>query len=334
MKSRSERKRLENPVLNSPGFSSVKGAGPAEAGEEKKTLDEQAIQVLLVDDEEQFLAATSSLLNRRGFAVTALTSGPEALEQIRQRDFDAVLLDWRMPEMDGLEVLREIKRIQPELPVLMLTGQGTSETALNGLQEGLFDYLTKPCNLDLLTRRLRDAAARRRELSRQERRVKDLMVPLTSFSSVREDQTVAEAIESIMLSFNRTLSSSLVQASVHRSILVRDRRTKVIGLVSFTDLLHGLTPPDSAPLSAPPNGAAAGAFTLLTRELGRKRIREIMAPFSITIDAEATLLEAAHRMLHRNVRRLLVQDNGKTIGVIREQDLFFEMAAVIREQSS
>lgn len=300
--------------------------------------NDQGIRVLLVDDEEQFRAATSAILNRRGFAVTAAANGREALEKIRQDQFDVVILDLKMPEMDGHEVLRELKRLKPELPVIMLTGQGSSDTALAGLQEGLFDYLTKPCNLELLARRLRDASARRRQLSRQEHRVKDVMVPLTSFSSVREDRTVAEAIEVIMISFNRTPSTSTVQASMHRSILVLDRRPKVIGLVSFTDLLQGLPAPAlRAPAGpAPANGPAfpkSGAFTLLTRDLAKKLVREVMNPAPITIDAEATLLEAAHRMLELKVRRLLVQDNGKTVGVIREQDLFFEMAMIIREQS-
>ncbi|OGP58477.1 MAG: hypothetical protein A2V67_02615 [Deltaproteobacteria bacterium RBG_13_61_14] len=300
--------------------------------------NDQGIRVLLVDDEEQFRAATSTILNRRGFSVTAAANGREALEKIRKDTIDVVILDLKMPEMDGNEVLRELKRLKPELPVIMLTGRGSPDIALAGLQEGLFDYLTKPCNLDLLARRVRDAFARRRQLSRQEHRVKDVMVPLTSFSSVREDRTLAEAIEVIMISFNRTPSTSTVQASMHRSILVLDPRHKVIGLVSFTDLLQGLQAPAlSAPAGpAPANGPAfptSGAFTLLSRDLGKKLVREVMSPAPITIDAEATLLEAAHRMLELKVRRLLVQDNGKTVGVIREQDLFFEMAMIIREQS-
>jgi DNA-binding response OmpR family regulator len=295
------------------------------------------IKVLIVDDEERFRANTAAILNRRGFETTAVGSGIEAIGRVKQESFDVVVLDVKMPGMDGNEALREIKRIKPELRVIMLTGHGTLKSALEGLREGVFDYLTKPCDIDVLARKIREAHGTEKGLGEVEPKAGDIMVPLSSFSTVREDRPVAEAIEMILRSFQATMQSGAVHESVHRSALILDASEKVVGVLSFTNLLEGLQPSymrllkdrpilaDSIHLEPPKH---SGMFTLMARDLAKKRVRDLMSEAPPTIDVNATLMEAASRLLSMNVRRLLVMEGARAVGVLREQDLFFEIANI------
>jgi DNA-binding NtrC family response regulator len=110
-----------------------------------------------VDDEKQFLINTAIVLNQRGFEVTGVNNGFEALEEIRKTQYDVAVIDVNMPGMDGNQALRELRKIRPDLEVIMLTGYGTMASAFNCLREGAFDYLTKPCDIDMLANLLRDA---------------------------------------------------------------------------------------------------------------------------------------------------------------------------------
>jgi DNA-binding NtrC family response regulator len=115
------------------------------------------IRVLLVDDEEEFLASVTKPLGRRGFEVTTAPDGSKALELIGARKFDVVVLDVKMPGMSGDQVFREVKKLRPGLPVIMLTGHGTIQQAFQTSKEGVFEYLAKPCDVEALTEVLRRA---------------------------------------------------------------------------------------------------------------------------------------------------------------------------------
>jgi DNA-binding NtrC family response regulator len=122
------------------------------------------VNVLLVDDEEAFVATLTKRLARRDLAITAAFSGSEALEKLKADPMlEVVVLDVKMPGMDGIETLREIKSRFPLAEVIMLTGHATVETAIDGMKLGAFDYLMKPCDIDLLVSKVGDAAARKRE---------------------------------------------------------------------------------------------------------------------------------------------------------------------------
>jgi len=121
-----------------------------------------AIRVLLVDDLEGFRNAATAILERRGFHIMAVAGGAEALEEIRKGDVDVVVLDIKMPEMDGHETFYRIKELQPGVEVIMLTGFGSEDSALEYMREGAFDYLTKPCDLDLLIDKIHQAYNRKR----------------------------------------------------------------------------------------------------------------------------------------------------------------------------
>ena len=110
----------------------------------------QMIRVLLVDDEKGYLNVLSNRLFKRSIHATKAFSGTEAIQILRKNDFDVVVLDLKMEDMDGIEVLKVIKRMIPNLPVIILTGHGSQTAAREGVLFGAFDYLTKPCELSEL----------------------------------------------------------------------------------------------------------------------------------------------------------------------------------------
>ena len=118
------------------------------------------IRLLLVDDEVGYLEVLSKRLERRGFDVTGARSGSEAIRAVRERDFDVAVVDLKMEDMDGIEVLRVLKQMLPELQVIMLTGHGSERAARDGLALGAFDYLLKPIDLEVLLERVGAALGR------------------------------------------------------------------------------------------------------------------------------------------------------------------------------
>ena len=115
------------------------------------------ISVLLVDDEKGYLNVLSNRLLKRAIHATKAFSGTEAIQILRKQDFDVVVLDLKMEDMDGIEVLKIMKRMVPELPVIILTGHGSQTAAQEGIQFGAYDYLTKPCELKELMDKIREA---------------------------------------------------------------------------------------------------------------------------------------------------------------------------------
>jgi len=120
------------------------------------------MRVLLVDDEEDFLLSSAQALERRGFHVDVAPNGVTALEKIDRVEYQIVVLDVKMPDIDGLEVFRILHQRHPSLPVVMLTGHSSLEDAFQTSRDGIADYLDKPIDMDELARRLRAIAQRHR----------------------------------------------------------------------------------------------------------------------------------------------------------------------------
>lgn len=119
--------------------------------------------VLLVDDEVPFVETMTKRLIRRRLEICAAYTGQEALEQLAKiPQVEVVILDVKMPGMDGIETLKSIKRQFPLIEVIMLTGHATIDSAIEGMKFGAFDFLMKPCDIDNLLAKVEEAAARKR----------------------------------------------------------------------------------------------------------------------------------------------------------------------------
>jgi len=135
------------------------------------------IQLLIVDDEVRFLQTLKERLELRGFDVTAVTNGTLAIEAARNNRFDLALLDLKMPGMDGEEVLRVLKDEHPLMEVIILTGHGSVESAVDCTKAGSHSYLQKPCETEELLEMLKDAYHKRvqRKLAMNKVKVDELL---------------------------------------------------------------------------------------------------------------------------------------------------------------
>jgi DNA-binding NtrC family response regulator len=118
-------------------------------------------RVLLVDDEEGFLAPLVKRLSKRKLDVSWATGGREALAKMRDSPVDVVVLDVKMPDLDGITTLAQMKKLDPSVEVIMLTGHASLEAAMEGMRLGAFDYLMKPADFDELFYKLEDAFKRK-----------------------------------------------------------------------------------------------------------------------------------------------------------------------------
>ena len=115
------------------------------------------VKLLLIDDERDYVNVLSNRLSKRGFDVGKANNGSEAFRILRKRSFDVAILDLKMADLDGLEVLKILKKMAPEMVVIMLTGHGSAAAAQEGIRQGAYDYLTKPCELDELIPKIMEA---------------------------------------------------------------------------------------------------------------------------------------------------------------------------------
>lgn len=299
----------------------------------------EQIKVLMVDDEDKFRETTSKILRKQGFDVTMAATGEEAVERMKQQPADVVVLDIRMPGMDGHQALARIKEISPEAQVIMLTGHGGVVSARESLEKGAFDYLNKPCDIGLLTSKINDAfkAIHDTERWRTEKKAREIMIPVDHYTTIQGEKTVREGIQMLMRSFEGLIASGSVMETGHRSILVFNRDGELEGILSIQDLIRAVRP---AYLSAPKPSMAdsmqyspmfwTGLFTSQVARLAETRIADIMSDSPPGVDENANLMELADLMYTGNYRRLVVTNgSGRVIGVVREQELFFEMASIM-----
>ncbi|MBU0992084.1 MAG: response regulator [Proteobacteria bacterium] len=297
------------------------------------------IKVLMVDDEEQFRKTTKKILEKKGFETIMAENGRQAIDMLKEKP-DVVVLDIKMEGMDGHETLDEIKKRSPDLPVIMLTGHGALPSAKEALTQGAFDYLSKPCDIDLLASKIKDACKFKfQDDVDTEKKVSDIMIPLNEYTLVEANQTIEEAVKKLKDSFLSKVATSRLMETGHRSILVTGKDKSILGLLTILDLLNAIMP---GYLSAPRPSTAdsvryspmfwTGMFTRETLELKKIPISQIMSPAPITIDEDANIMEAAHTIIEFETRRLLVISKGKPIGIVREQDLFFEMERIMSSQ--
>ncbi|MEW5733764.1 MAG: response regulator [Thermodesulfobacteriota bacterium] len=295
------------------------------------------IKVLIVDDEQQFRATTKKILDMRGFEALVAESGKQAITLMDKKP-DVVILDIKMPEMDGLTALSRIKEISPGTPVIMLTGHGGEPSAKKAREGDAFDYLAKPCSIDLLSAKIQEAwRFTHSEEAKRERDVSDVMIPLSAYSTLPETASVRQAVALLRDTWLQRTATDRIVDSGHVSIMVLSPGRDVVGVIAIVDLMAALLPPY---LSAPKPSLADsiqyspmfwdGVFTMRAKEIGDLTLGEIMGPPPLTIDGDSNLMEAVYRMHKNLVRRLGVTENGKIVGIIREQDILFELGVILK----
>ncbi len=169
--------------------------------------DAPPARVLVVDDDESVSITMHAVLEQEGYAVATARSAAEARAALEQAAFDAALLDLRLEDADGIEVLNEVGRRQPECSCVMLTGYGSLESAIRAIREGAYDYLLKPCALDELKLTIGRAVERSRLRRALEARVAEL-----------------EAANATIAAFNQDLQRRIDEATVELTRTVEDLR--------------------------------------------------------------------------------------------------------------
>jgi DNA-binding NtrC family response regulator len=139
--------------------------------------EELKANVLVVDDEEQFLKVFSQRLEGKGMKVDTSTTGEDALKKVKDKDFDAIILDLVMPGMSGIETLKRLRSENPDLQIIILTGHGTVEKGVEAMKTGAVDFLEKPADLNKILEKVAEAKRKRIVLveKKHEEHVKEIL---------------------------------------------------------------------------------------------------------------------------------------------------------------
>jgi len=274
---------------------------------------EDKIRVLLVDDEQQFVINMARILKLRGFEVTTAYDGYQAVDAVKYGGgFDVVVLDVKMPGMDGVETLGEIKKRAPDTEVIMLTGHASLESGTQAMRKGAYDYLMKPCDIEDLVEKIKEAhqteMIKRHPVLWPRKLVRE--IPLHAFSKLKLGDPLEKALAVI-----GGQSGEESPEEVH----VVDEEDHFQGVITRRDLLneaqkvHTETSLTWRDLVASPG------------LLPRKKLKDILRPQAVTTQANAYLTDAANQMILHNLRRMPVVRAGKMIGVIKLEDVFQSM---------
>ncbi len=133
-------------------------------------------KVLLVDDEADFTEILSERMETRGMQVDVVDCGADAIDRVQKKSFDAIILDLAMPEMDGIEALKHILDVNPDLQVILLTGRATLEKAVEAVKLGAVEFLEKPADIKTLVGKIEEAQSKKAILTekRMEKRISGL----------------------------------------------------------------------------------------------------------------------------------------------------------------
>ncbi|RMF88630.1 MAG: sigma-54-dependent Fis family transcriptional regulator [Nitrospinota bacterium] len=224
------------------------------------------IVVLIVDDEETFRKVLSKELAFMGYEVIAVPGGEEACQVVRRREIDVVLLDIKMPGMGGVETLKRLRELSPLTEVIMLTGHGTIDDAVQSMKLGAYDYLTKPCKLDELEsvilkawekrNLVRQNVALRQELTRREQ-FPYLIGQSPQLKAIGEMiEKVAPTDSTVLIQGESGVGKELIARCIHRSSNRRDQPFIVVDCGSLHEHLL------QSELFGHEKGAFTGAITL------------------------------------------------------------------------
>ena len=269
------------------------------------------IHVLLVDDEETFVFNLARLLRFRGFEVATALDGYSATDLLRdKKGFDVAVLDVKMPGMDGLATLRQMKKIKPDIEVIMLTGHATIEDGIQSIREGAFDYLMKPCDIEDLSEKIKEACEveriRRRPVLWNRRLVKE--ITRSTFMKLYTMDPLKKALEVFMREAGMPANESLY---------ILNGADRVSGKITRRTLL------DAAQKQTPERPITWEGLTREPELLPEIELGTVMQRgHPIAAGPDEKLAVVARRMIKHNVRCMPVLDESKMLGFIRLQDIF------------
>ena len=304
--------------------------------------------VMIVDDESDFVEAAAERLNNRGIDTISAFSGEECLTALQtNKAVDVIVLDVKMPGMDGVETLKEIKKIAPFTEVIMLTGHATVESGIKAIELGAYDYLTKPCKFEELVTKVGRAARKKRmhkstssdwEAFMKSSTLKELMVLIDEYATVSEDANVFEAVNALEEA-QKAFSPNRYR---HRAVFVLDNDKRVVGKLNQHDIIQALEPQHKKSkersqrvlgnLGFGPSfiDSVSNLYALdnplsnLYQKAFEHKVKEYMhTPTEEECIEESAPLEAAiHRLIIGNYHSLLVMRGNETVGVLRLTDVF------------
>lgn len=305
--------------------------------------------ILLVDDEVSFVETMAKRLRRRKIKTLKAFSGEECLGQLEANpDLDVIILDVKMPGMDGIELLKRIKTEYPLIEVIMLSGHGTVESGIEGMKLGAYDYLTKPCDIEVLIEKVKKATQKKRAHNEKMHdwenymhgsSLRDLMVPIEEYATVPEDASVFEAFNAL----EEAQKAFHPKRYRHRAVLVLDKRKRVIGKLSQHDIIQALEPRYKEAKTPQKSALHQLGFSQKFIEsvsmqyqnwdrplqnLYQKALEQKVRSFMYSLSSEeyipisATINETIHRLIVGSHQSLLVMDGAKMVGIIRLTDVF------------
>ncbi len=210
-------------------------------------IDPQEIRLLIADDDEEFRSSLVRRFQRRGYEVEQVGDGASALHLLNQREFDVLILDLVMPSMSGLETLKQIKEERHDCEVIVLTGQGTIQTAVQAMKLGAFDFLTKPfplAELEVVVNR----AYEHRQLRKENFQLKQILrraapqVRMIGQSPLMKEvfrliEKAGPTDKAILIQGESGTGKELVAQALHRASLRRDRPLVVVNCAALPETL-------------------------------------------------------------------------------------------------
>jgi DNA-binding response OmpR family regulator len=304
---------------------------------------------MLVDDEVSFVETTAKRLAKRNIDVIKAFSAAEGLEKLAANpDLDVIVLDIKMPRMNGIEALKQIKRVSPLTEVIMLTGHASIASAIEGMKLGAYDYLKKPCDIEELVGQLESATQKKRvheqkigawESFQKSSTLKGIMVPLEEYATVSEDANIFEAIKAL----EDAQKAFDPKRYRHRAVLVTDKEKRVVGKLSQHDIIQALEPKyketkehkkgalDHLGFGAKFIEAVSLQYSQWDQPLQnlyKKAFEQKVKSFMYKptqgeyIKVSASMDETIHQLIIGKHHSLLVTDGPDIVGVVRLTDVF------------
>ena len=204
----------------------TQGRYPLDEPHFREDAMQHQIKVLLVDDEDRFCETTSKLLIKKGFDTAIANNAEKAIHLLKGNKRDVIVLDIQMTGMDGHTALHEIKKTDPDIQVIILTGHGSRYSAMRALVREAFDYLAKPCDVDILASRIHDAyLAKHRGFKFDDKKALNLMIPLHELKSIPADTSLKDAM-----------------AMGEGFLAVMDERKMLAGILTRMDIIRSVRP--------------------------------------------------------------------------------------------